>query len=92
MDDHHGLGDPGLSRYWFLFMSLMLWLMFGFLLYRSAAWPSTCMPEGLVEAYACSGRLPESGRWHEVALLTWLWASPILLALDLTRRLGLIRD
>jgi len=92
MDDHHGLGDPGLSRYWLLLTCLGLWLVAGLLLYHTAHWPSTCMPAGLVEIYACSGRLPESGRWHEVALLTWLWASPILLALDLSRRLRRNRD
>jgi len=84
---HHGLGDPGLSRYAVLLTGYALWLVLGALLYIDAAWPSTCRPAGLIEIYACSGRLPESGRWWDIALLTWLWSTPILVLLGLGQRL-----
>lgn len=63
-----------------------LWIAGGIVLLVLAVWPSTCMPADLVETYACSSRLPESGRWQEAMLLTWLWATPLLAGLTLARR------
>lgn len=88
LDRHHGLGDPGLPRYFALYVAQAGWLVLGYWLLRAAQWPSTCTPAGLSELYGCAGRLPESGRWHEYALLTWLWATPLLVLLDLARRMG----
>lgn len=86
-EKHNGLGDPGLSRYGVLYASMVFWLALGAWLYRSALWPSTCTPGDLVEIYACSARLPESGRWVESALLTWLWSTPLLALLEFSRRI-----
>jgi hypothetical protein len=83
---HNGLGDPGLTRYALLLGRHAAWLLLGWWLYRHAAWPSTCEPVDLLAIYACSPRLPESGRWLESALLTWLWCTPLLLALEAARR------
>lgn len=83
---HHGYGEVKVSRYVVLYMSQIAWLALGFYLYAGAYWPSTCQPENLLDIYACSMRLPENGGWREASLLTWLWATPILVALELSRR------
>lgn len=85
---HNGLGDPGYSRYFVLYLAQLGWLALGLWLYRAAHWPSTCTPRGLVEIYTCSTRLPESGRWLDGAMLTWLWITPMLVVLELARRFG----
>ncbi|AKQ40917.1 hypothetical protein CP97_00925 [Aurantiacibacter atlanticus] len=84
---HHGYGEVKVSRYFVLYVSQALWLMLGVFLYSGAYWPSTCQPETLVEIYVCSPRLPlDGGGWREASLLTWLWATPILVALEISRR------
>ena len=83
---HNGLGDPGFSRYFVLYVAQFAWLALGFGLYRVAQWPSTCTPADVIEVYACSMRLPESGRWLDGALLTWLWITPMLVLLEGLRR------
>ena len=90
--NHHGYGELGLSRYLVLYLSFIGWFALGVYLYWMAFWPSTCTPENLLEIYGCSRRLPESGGWVEAALLTWLWATPILLMLEMSRLLGRNRD
>lgn len=85
---HHGYGEVKLSRYFALYIAQIGWLALGVFLYWGAFWPSTCTPENLLEIYGCSMRLPESGGWREAALLTWLWATPILIALEISRRFG----
>lgn len=84
---HHGLGDPALSRYGALHLGLACWIALGVALFSMAVWPSTCTPADVIEAFTCSPRLPESGRWVESALLTWLWSSPILALLEISRRI-----
>ena len=91
-EEHNGLGDPGLLRYVLLYAAQASWVLLGLWLLHGSQWPSTCMPDGLVAIYNCSARLPESGRWHEYALLTWLWSSPILVVLELMRRLGIGKE
>lgn len=85
---HNGLGDPAASRYAFVHLGHLGWLVVGAWLYLRAMWQSTCVPGDLVELYACSVRLPESGRLSESLLLTWLWATPLLVGLAIGRRLG----
>lgn len=75
-----------MSRYVALYVAQLGWILLGVYLLRHAYWPSTCVPEGIIEIYACSYRLPESRDWVEAALMTWLWSTPILLALDIMRR------
>ena len=88
-EQHNGLGNPGLLRYMLLYAAPAGWLLLGLWLMYWSQWPSTCEPTGLVAILDCSTRLPESGRFHEYALLTWLWATPILIVLELMRRLGI---
>jgi hypothetical protein len=83
---YHGTADLGLSRYFTLYFTQLGWIMLGVYLLKNAYWPSSCRPEGLLEIYTCSMRLPESRNWVEAALLTWLWSTPILIALDVSRR------
>ena len=89
---HHGHGEIKPSRYFALYLSQIAWLMLGFYLYADAYWPSTCTPQNILEIYGCSMRLPEIGGWREAALLTWLWATPILVGLELSRRYNAKRD
>jgi len=90
---HYGYGEIKVSRYFVLYTSQLAWVVLGFYLYSGAYWPSTCTPDNVFEIYACSMRLPEDGGgWREAALLTWLWATPILLALEISRRWGQSKD
>lgn len=82
----YGWAGPALLRGSAVYSAQLLWLLVGLWLYHGAFWPSTCTPDSLLEIYACSARLPESGRWREAALLTWLWATPILITLEIARR------
>ena len=83
---HHGYGEVKISRYLVLYVAQIGWLALGAYLYWGAFWPSTCTPENLLDVYTCSIRLPENGGWREAALLTWLWSTPLLIALELSRR------
>ncbi|RIV89712.1 hypothetical protein D2V17_05425 [Aurantiacibacter xanthus] len=85
---HHGYGEVKVSRYLALFLVLLGWSALGVYLCSTALWPSACTPDDLFEVYACSMHLPESGHWREAALLTWLWGTPIMTVLELSRRLG----
>jgi len=81
----HGHADLRASRLAVLWAALAGWAVLGLYLLHRAYWPSTCTPEGLIDLYRCSVRLPEKRGWAEAALLTWLWATPILLAMELGR-------
>ena len=90
---HYGYGEIKVSRYLVLYLTQIAWFALGAYLYAGARWPSTCAPDTLFHVYACSMRLPEDGGgWREAALLTWLWATPILVALEVSRRLGKSKD
>ena len=75
-----------MSRHAVLWIALAGWGALGLFLLGEAYWPSTCTPAGLIDLYRCSVRLPEKHGWAEAALLTWLWATPLLVGLDLWRR------
>ena len=85
-EKYHGKADLGMSRYFAMSLAQAGWILLGLYLLQNAYWPSSCRPEGLLEVFACSIRLPESRNWVEAALLTWLWSTPILVLLDLSRR------
>ena len=69
------------GRYMVLVVPGLAWALFGYYLFARAYWPSTCQPSGLTRIYECSVRLPENPGWVQLALLTWLWATPLLLAM-----------
>jgi hypothetical protein len=83
---YHGVPDHGLSRYLVLYIAQLGWILLGIYFLRNAYWPSSCTPKTLIEIYACSTRLPESRHFVETALFTWLWTTPILILLDVSRR------
>ena len=83
---YHGASDLGRSCYLALYIAQLGWLLLGVYFLRHAYWPSTCTPHTIYAAYACSLRLPESRRFIETALFTWLWTTPILTWLELSRR------
>ena len=83
---YYGMADLGLSRYFALYITQLGWFLLGIYLLRNAYWPSTCTPQTIVEVFVCSIRLPEQRHWIEAALLTWLWSTPILILLDVSRR------
>lgn len=83
---HYGTAPVGLSRYFALYLTQAGWLVLGAYLFANAYWPSTCRPEGLVEIYGCSSQLADQRGWVESALMTWLWSTPILVALEILRR------
>ncbi|MBB5732237.1 hypothetical protein FHS61_001241 [Altererythrobacter atlanticus] len=90
-----GHADIGVSRYFALYLAQAGWVALGLYLYSQAIWPSTCTPHGLVEIYMCSGQLADNRGWVEAALMTWLWTTPLLLALagmELLRRMGILRS
>ena len=78
--------EVGVSRYFALYLTQAGWLVLGVYLLSNAYWPSTCQPDGLLEIYGCSVHLPESRGWVEAALMTWLWSTPLLVALEILRR------
>jgi hypothetical protein len=83
---YHGMADHGLSRYLALYTAQLGWVLLGVYFLSQAYWPSTCTPRTVIEIFVCSPRLPESRHFIETALFTWLWSTPILILLDLSRR------
>jgi hypothetical protein len=82
----HGDAPVAVSRYFALYLTQIGWLALGAYLFKHAVWPSTCDPRHLVEIYTCSSHLAEQRGWVESALMTWLWSTPLLLALEILRR------
>ena len=83
---HHGYGDVQVSRYFVLYLAQIGWLVLGAWLFATAMWPSACQPDGFVKLVTCSIHLPDSGGWREAALLTWMWSTPLLVVLEVSRR------
>jgi hypothetical protein len=83
---YHGVSELGMSRYLALYIAQLGWLLLGEYFLRHAYWPSTCRPHTLFETYVCSLRLPESRHFIEAATFTWLWTTPILILLEVSRR------
>jgi len=82
----YGVKPVGVSRYFALYFTQICWVAFGAYLLANAYWPSSCRPHDLLEVYGCSVRLPEAQGWVEAVLMTWLWTTPLLLALEILRR------
>ena len=85
---HHGYGEVRVSRYFVLYLAQIGWLVLGAWLFTTAMWPSACQPDSVVRLVTCSIHLPDSGGWREAALLTWMWSTPMLMALELSRRIN----
>ena|SRR5690606_13327473 len=87
----HGKGEVAVSRYFALYLAQASWIALGAYLLNHAFWPSTCQPETLMDIYGCSARLAEQRGWIESTLMTWLWSTPILIALEILRRIDRFR-
>ena len=87
----HGNGDVAVSRYFALYMAQAGWLALGVYLFANAYWPSSCRPHGFLEVYECSMRLADQRGWIESSLMTWLWSTPILVALEFMRHYNRFR-
>lgn len=87
----HGNGEVAVSRYFALYLAWIGWAALGAYLLIHAYWPSTCQPDGFVKMYECSMRLADQRGWVESSLMTWLWSTPLLLALELMRHYNRIR-
>ena len=81
----HGNGDVAVSRYFALYAAQVGWLGLGAYLFANAYWPSSCNPDSFLEIYQCSMRLADNRGWIESSLMTWLWSTPILVALEVRR-------
>ncbi|MEO6387908.1 MAG: hypothetical protein ABIT16_04000 [Croceibacterium sp.] len=84
----HGVSPVAVSRYFALYAAQIGWLGLGAYLFTHAYWPSSCRPQGFLDIYACSMRLADQRGWIESALMTWLWSTPLLLCLEVSRRLS----
>jgi hypothetical protein len=87
----HGNGDVAVSRYFALYLAQAGWLALGVYLFANAYWPSSCRPHGFLEVYECSMRLADQRGWIESSLMTWLWSTPILVALEFMRHYNRFR-
>lgn len=83
----HGTRDVGISRYFVLYLAQASWLLLGLYLARHAMWPSSCLPTGIFRAVACSIHLPDNRGVIESGLMTWMWSTPMLVGLELSRRM-----
>lgn len=81
-----GVSPVGISRYFALYITQIGWLSLGAYLLSNAYWPSTCKPDTLSKIYSCSFRLADNHGWVETVLMTWLWSTPLLIALEISRR------
>jgi hypothetical protein len=82
----HGQAEVAASRYLALYLTQVCWIGLGVFLFSNAYWPSGCRPDGFVSVYQCSVHLPDNRGWVEAALMTWLWSTPLLVALEILRR------
>ncbi len=84
----HAVTPVAVSRYFALYFAQIGWIVLGVYLLSNAYWPSTCQPQDLFEIYSCSGRLSETRGWIESGLMTWLWSTPLLIGLEISRRIS----
>lgn len=87
----YGNGEVAVSRYFALYAAQLGWLGLGAYLFANAYWPSTCKPDGFLEVYECSMRLADNRGWVESSLMTWLWSTPLLVGLEISRRWAMFR-
>ena len=87
----HGKSEVATSRYFALYLAQACWIALGAYLLAHAYWPSTCRPDEFIEVVQCSLRLADQRGWIESSLMTWLWSTPILVALEILRRVDRFR-
>lgn len=83
-----GVAPVAISRFFALYAAQIGWIVLGVFLLSNAVWPSACQPTTVTRFVTCSIHLPDNRGWIESALLTWLWVTPMLVALEISRRLN----
>jgi len=78
----------GPLRFVLLMLCVLSWVLLGIYLLNTAVYPARCPAVSLYTLYECSFELPTTRGWHESGLFLWLWVTPILLALEISRRLN----
>lgn len=89
---HHGYGEVKVSRYFVLYLTQIGWAALGAYLLWNAYWPSGCIPHNLFQVYSCSVYLPDATGWRQAALMTWLWVTPLLILLEISRHVHIGED
>ena len=84
----HGNGDVGVSRYFALYLAQAAGWRSASICWSTPTGPRPASRTPLLEVYSCSMRLAEQRGWIELALMTWLWSTPILVALEVLRHYG----
>lgn len=84
----HAATPVAVSRYFVLYAAQIGWFALGAYLFTNAYWPSSCKPDGVLEVFECSLRLADQRGWVESALMTWLWSTPMLIGLEISRRVS----
>jgi hypothetical protein len=87
----HGATPVAASRYFALYFTQIGGLALGAWLFSKAYWPSTCRPADVIEVFTCSMRLADQRGWIESALMTWLWSTPLLACLEVSRLINRAR-
>lgn len=78
----------GPLRFVLLMLCVFSWIGLGYFLLQTATYPARCPGLTLYGMYECSFQLPSTRGWHESGLFLWLWATPILLLLEISRRMN----
>lgn len=76
----------GPLRFVLLMLCVLSWVGLGYYLLATATYPARCPGDTLYGLYECSFELPTTRGWHESALFLWLWATPLLLLMEISRR------
>ena len=84
----HGVTPVAASRYFALYFTQIGWVVLGAYLLTHAYWPSICRPHDALGIYKCSIHLADQRGWVESALMTWLWSTPLLVGLEISRHVG----
>lgn len=88
----HGTKPVAMSRYFALYLAQAGWVALGVYLMHHAIWPSTCQPDTFEKFARCSMRLADNRGWIESTLMTWIWSTPLLVGLEVSRRWQLFRS
>ena len=88
----HGVAPVATSRYFALYVAQLGWLALGYYLMQQSVWPSTFQPDDFSKFLKCSMRLADNRGWIESSLMTWIWSTPLLVGLEVSRRWNMFRE
>jgi hypothetical protein len=79
--------ELGPLRFVAVALMVLAWVIGGYYLLRTATYPARCPGLSLFGLYECSFELPRTRGWRESGLFVWLWSTPILFGLEVSRRM-----